>query len=121
MNAKQQPTRRGLSKAPAVGSPVEALTAPAPESTPAGPQPQEPITRAEDQGGTGGASTGRGRGRPRRKSPLEQFSTRLPVDLRDELELFRHEHGMTVTGVVENALVEYMKGRGHDFTYYAAE
>jgi hypothetical protein len=121
MNAKQQPTRRGLSKAPATGNPVEALTAPSSDLTPAEQQPQEPTARAEGKSDAGEASTRRRPGRPRRKAPAEPFSTRLPVDLRDELELFRQERGMTLTAVVEDALVEYMKGRGHDFAYYAAE
>lgn len=106
--------RRILKKAPPVDV-VDAFTqsaaAPVTEpdraprlSSPAtSPLPSRTTTPAQQEQGEP-APVRRGPGRPRSKRRMEPFSSKLDIELRDEIDAYLFEHGGTLVDLLDEAL-----------------
>lgn len=106
--------RRTLKKAPSVDV-VDAFTQPAvapatepdraprqtlPATSPAPPRTTTPAQHEQ----TEPAPVRRGPGRPRSKRRMEPFSSKLDIELRDEIDAYLFEHGGTLVDLLDEAL-----------------
>lgn len=114
--------RRTLKKAP-TRDVVEAFTQPIPESSQPAPKsigetsganratpaptpragvdqhPQQPVAVPRQE-----ESLRRGPGRPRSKRRMEPFSSKLDIELRDEIDAYLFKHGGTFVDLLDQAL-----------------
>lgn len=73
------------------------------------PEPAEPVLNvATVPAGTGGGVRP-GPGRPRSKRRMEPFSSKIEISLRDELDDYLAQHGMTVVDFLDQAIREHLK------------
>lgn len=84
--------RKPLQKAPSRDL-VDAFTAPTPAND---PLPQEREVR-------------RGPGRPRGKRRMEPFSSKIEINLRDEVDAYLEEHGGSIVDFLDEALRDRLK------------
>ena len=84
--------RKPLQKAPSRDL-VDAFTTPAKETA-------EPSAAPEPR---------RGPGRPRSKRRMEPFSTKIEMDLRDQVDAYLDEHGGTIIDFLDEAFRDRLK------------
>jgi hypothetical protein len=94
--------RKPLKKAP-IRDVVEAFTAP-PVATPVPAEPQVGAAAQADKAETDLAQVRRGAGRPRSKRRMEPFSSKIEIDLRDQVDYYLAEHGGTMVDFLDAAL-----------------
>ena len=100
--------KSSLRKAPAIDV-VDSLTAGAEASVPkddalAVSGSRVPMVRQE-----AAATRGPGPGRPRSKRRMEPFSSKIEIELRDELDAYIEAHGITITDFLDEAIRDRLK------------
>ena len=55
------------------------------------------------------ATRGPGPGRPRSKRRMEPFSSKIEIELRDELDAYIEAHGITITDFLDEAIRDRLK------------
>jgi hypothetical protein len=107
-----KPERRGLVKAPAVdviGSmtqpirPETAQATSAPSNVPEAPAPSEPVLARP----LVPSAPRRGPGRPKSRRRMEPFSSKIEIELRDQVNAYLVEHDMTMVDFIDESF------RGH--------
>lgn len=89
--------KSAVTKAPTVA----VLDSLAPPSAPTDSMPEEPIPSPD----TAATTPQRGPGRPRTKRRMEQFATKIDIELRDRLDEYVAQHdGLTIVQFLDEAI-----------------
>ena len=90
---------------------VESLTQQSANMPAAWPTHEQAGPVTEDAGAPAGIGGGvrPGPGRPRSKRRMEPFSSKIEISLRDELDDYLAEHGMTVVDFLDQAIRAQLK------------
>lgn len=106
--------KSSIRKAP-IADVVEVLTSPEALAKPSQPNQPPQLTGATS---TPSAMTNSavvpevrrpGPGRPRGKRRMEPFSSKIEISLRDELDAYSTEHGITITDLLDEALRDRLR------------
>jgi hypothetical protein len=100
--------KSSIRKAPAADV-VDVLTSRT--ETPAWKPDEQPVTEAQTakvQPGSAG-TRGPGPGRPRSKRRMEPFSSKIEIELRDELDAYIEASGITITDFLDEAIRDRLK------------
>lgn len=100
--------KSSLRKAPAIDV-VDSLTAGAEASIPKDAMPAVSGSRVPTVRQEPAATRGPGPGRPRSKRRMEPFSSKIEIELRDELDAYIEAHGITITDFLDDAIRDRLK------------
>lgn len=100
--------KSSLRKAPAIDV-VESLTAGAEASVPKDDMTAVNGSRVPMLHQEPAVTRGPGPGRPRSKRRMEPFSSKIEIELRDELDAYIESHGITITDFLDEAIRDRLK------------